>query len=171
MNIAGIDYSTQAVDIVTVPYDQPGTPDWHRFPLQGDGAFERARDVANELPGRHSLFWDDILAVGIEHPGGRYGTGAMLRIQGAILSVIPARMLVISLPPGRWRKLNGLSGSASKTEVARRSRALADPYESHRAIVVRPDIELTWAGVPQDAHDAHLIALATSSLIAPTVAA
>ena len=121
MNIAGSDYSTQAVDIVTVPYDQPGTPDWHRYPLQGDGAFERARDVANELPGRSSMFWDDILAVGIEHPGGRYGTGAMLRVQGAILSVIPARMLVISLPPGRWRKLNGLPGGASKDGVADQS--------------------------------------------------
>jgi hypothetical protein len=162
MNIAGIDYSTQAVDIVTVPYDQPGTPDWHRFPLQGDGAFERARDVANELPGRHSLFWDDILAVGIEHPGGRYGTGAMLRIQGAILSVIPARMLVISLPPGRWRKLNGLPGNASKDAVAIQSEAI-----NWREV----GFPLTVGRWPQDAHDAHLIALATSSLISPTVVA
>jgi hypothetical protein len=162
VNIAGIDYSTQAVDIVTVPYDTDGQPEWHRYPLQGDGAFERARDVANELPGRSSMFWDDILAVGIEHPGGRYGTGAMLRVQGAILSVIPARMLVVPLPPARWRKLNGLNGNTGKETVAALSVAIGE-YEN--------DPPVSLAEWPQDAHDAHLIALATMSLITPTVAA
>ncbi len=156
MRIAGIDYSTKAVDLVTIPHNgDGGAPEWHTFPLQGDDAFDRARDVALEMPGRASSFWDDILAIGIEHPGGHYGTGAMLRIQGAILSCLPAWVLVEPLPPAKWRKLVGLAGNASKDDVLRHS--LNQGF-------VWPDgyIAGDW---PQDAHDAHLIAQATRTLI------
>ena len=151
MNIAGIDYSTKAIDLVTIPHDEPGAPQWHTFPLEGDGAFDRARDVANALHGRSSAFWDDILAVGIEHPGGHYGTQAMIRIQGAILSCIPARMLVQPLSPARWRKLVGISGNSTKEQVLIFS-----------AVKLGERTDGQW---PQDAHDAHLIALATRTLI------
>lgn len=154
MNIAGIDYSTHAIDIVTIPHDGPEPPEWHTFPLQGDNAFDRARDIANELHGRNSLFWDEILAVGIEHPAGHHGTGHLLRIQGAILSCIPARMLVQPLAPARWRHLAGLKGSSSKDQIRAASELLL-PFGVHFDT--------------QDAHDAHLIAIATRSQISNTV--
>ena len=158
MGVAGIDYSSHAVDIVTVPLDH-GAPIWHRFPLTGMDAFDRARSVADSVPGRSSVLWDDITAVGIEHPAGRFGVGPLLRIQGAILSRIPARMLVEPFPPAKWRKAVGLPGNCSKEDVAFRSqeRKNGDPRDI-------PE----W---PQDAHDAHLIALATRAAITTEAAA
>ena len=96
----------------------------------------------------------------------------MLRIQGAILSQIPARMLVHPLPPGKWRKLVGLPGNASKEDVA--AYALSAQFPVTNGSLHRHMGITTWthgAGVPQDAHDAHLIALATRSLITQEKAA
>jgi hypothetical protein len=163
MLVAGIDYSSRFVDVVTVPYEGAGAPVWHRFPLVGADAFDRARSVADSVPGRSSVLWEDIIAVGIEHPGGNHGTGALVRVQGAVLARIPARMLVHPLPPGRWRKLVGLPGNASKGDVALYA---CDPL-GHFDYRRHPDGEmkvpdLQWE---QDAYDAYCIALATRSLI------
>lgn len=154
MNVAGIDYSTRFVDIVTVSYEGTGAPVWHRYPLTGNDAFDRARSVGETVPGRHGYLWDDILAVGIEHPGGNHGTGALLRVQGAILARIPATMLVHPLPPGKWRKLVGLPGNASKRDVAFSVRFDHPDFPLYERV--------TWT---QDACDAYCIALATRSLI------
>lgn len=162
MNVAGIDYSTKAVDIVVIP--EHGPPAWHRFPLTGNDAFDRTRSVADAMPGRHSVFWDDVLAVGIEHPGGKFGTRELLRVQGAILSCVPARMLVEPWPPAKWRKAVGLAGNASKVDV--RDWSLLHGLENHT--VGNPTASKGW---PQDAHDAHLIALATRQAITTTQAA
>jgi len=159
----GIDYSTRFVDCVTVPFEGSGVPVWHRFELVGNDAFDRTRSVADSMPGRSSVFFEDILAVGIEHPGGNHGTGALLRVQGAILARIPARMLVHPLPPGKWRKLVELPGNATKADVMRHSTSQLYPSAKTSPFLLGltgPDGE--W---PQDAHDAHLIALATRSLI------
>ena len=149
MLVAGIDYSSRFVDVVTVPYEGAGAPVWHRFPLVGADAFDRARSVADSVPGRSSVLWEDVLAVGIEHPGGNHGTGALLRVQGAVLARIPARMLVHPLPPGKWRKLVGLPGNADKGAVALHAAMLG-------FFPTNPE---------QDAYDAYCIALATRSLI------
>jgi hypothetical protein len=67
MNVVGIDLSTFHIDVVKIPLD--GTrADWHRFSLAGADAFDRTRSVADVMPGRASVFWDDVLAIGIEHP-------------------------------------------------------------------------------------------------------
>lgn len=160
MNVAGIDYSTRAVDIVTVPYDGNGQPKWHRYELDGKDAFDRARFVADAMPVRRGLFWDDIMAVGIEHPGGNFGTREMCRIQGAILSCIPYTVLVEPWPPAKWRKAVGLAGNADKGAV----------YEYafwrgfHAMLANTLDI-------PQDACDAYCIAVATRQAITTTQAA
>lgn len=155
MNVAGIDYSTRAVDVVLVPYDGADKPSWHRFPLTGADAFDRTRSVADVMPGRGSAWWDDVLAVGIEHPGGHHGTRDMLRLQGAILSCLPARVLVEPWPPSKWRKAVGLAGNAPKPQS--RERAWKD------------DPRFTgltdWDGPPLDACDAYCIALATRQAI------
>jgi len=157
VNIVGIDYSSHAVDVVWVHLDDAHSPQWFRYPLHGTDAFERTRTVAQALPGAHSDYWDDVLAVGIEHPAGKFGTGPLMRIQGAILACIPARMLVEPLPPAKWRKLVGLPGNASKTD---------NELFSLLGLIDLPEaVAREMCSWPQDAHDAHLIALATRTLI------
>lgn len=150
MNVVGIDYSSHNVDIVWLHLDDQHSPLWFRYPLEGTDAFERTRNVTQALPGAHSGYWDDVLAVGIEHPAGKFGTGPLMRIQGAILACLPPRMLVEPLPPAKWRKLTGLAGNCTKEIVFWESRSRLGP---------KPPV---W---PQDAHDAHLIALATRTLL------
>lgn len=157
MNVAGIDYSTRAVDVVLVPYDTVGAPSWHRFPLVGSDAFDRTRSVADVVPGRSSVFWDDCLAVGIEHPGGHHGTRDMLRVQGAILSCLPARVLVEPWPPSKWRTAVGLKGNASKHDVAEFSLEHAGCSAITRGMFT--------GTTPQDILDAYCIALATRQAI------
>lgn len=152
MFVAGIDLSTFAVDVVKVPLDQ-GPPQWHRFPLTGSDAFERARSVRDAMPGSSSVFWDDVLAVGIEEPAGR-NPGVIFRVQGAVLARIPTHLLVEKLMPSQWRRLVGLPGNASKADV--RSHATLN------GVGRLNDGTFVW---PQDACDAWCIALATRALI------
>lgn len=152
MRVAGVDFSTHAIDVVTVPYEGAGAPVWHRFPLTGSDAFDRARSVADAMPGRSSVFWDDVLAVGIEHPAGRHGVAALMRVQGAVLSCLPARMLVTPWPPAKWRALNGLKGNACKKDCA--DHAIANGAPAH------------WP--TSDPYDAYLIACATRELLTRT---
>ena len=158
MRVAGCDFSSRFVDIVTVPFEGTGQPVWHRFPLVGADAFDRARSVADSVPGRSSVFYEDILAVGIEHPAGKFGTGPLLRIQGAVLARIPARMLVTPLPPSSWRKAVGLPGNASKDDVW--MWVYDNCFAARNSDLIPPKQE--W---PQDARDAYCIALATRSRI------
>jgi hypothetical protein len=147
--IAGIDYSTRAVDVVLLDEDTDATT-WHRFELEGADAFDRARNAGKAFH-ISSMLWDEIVAVGIEDPRG-YGAGALYRVQGAILGRIPAGVLVHPLIPSHWRKTVGLPGNASKDAVAEWA---------------------TWKGGlgakavfwPQDACDAYCIALATRILL------
>lgn len=151
--IAGIDFSSRAVDIVLLDEDTDAAT-WHRFELQGQDAFDRARDVRRAMWASSSSWWDDVLAVGIEDPRG-YGAGSMYRVQGAILACIPNSKLVQPWIPSAWRKTVGLKGNASKEAVSEwagprlRQRAELGPY----------------IGLPFDATDAYCIALATRSLI------
>jgi hypothetical protein len=146
--IAGIDYSTRAVDVVLLD-EESDAATWHRFELQGDNAFDRARSVRRAMWGWNG--WDDCLAVGIEDPRG-YNAGSLYRVQGAILSRIPILTLVHPLVPSHWRKTVGLPGNASKADVAEWA---------------------TWKGGlgakavfwPQDACDAYAIAVATRTLL------
>lgn len=157
VNIAGIDYSTRAVDVVLVPLDR-GASNWHRFPLAGQDAFDRTRTVANVVPGRASVFWDSVLAVGIEHPGGTFGTREMTRVQGAILACIPDRLLVEPWPPAKWRTAVGMAGNASKLDVLKW--VMANAFEHGW----KTDEKL----LEQDACDAYCIALATRQAIRTT---
>ncbi len=162
VRVCGCDYSSKFVDLVTVPLDGPGAPVWHRFPLVGADAFDRARSVAQAVPGPTSVLWDDILSVGIEDPRGQ-NAGAMYRVQGAILARIPARMLVRPFIPSEWRKGVGLKGNASKETVASYAHSFAAGAYTRPDWPVVDALEATrW---PQDAWDAYCIALATLRLL------
>lgn len=138
MRVAGIDCSSFAIDIVTIQVEDDPQPEWHRFELEGNDAFDRARSVGALVPGRAHSFWDEILAVGIEEPTGKWKPGSGFRMQGAVLSVIPMRMLVSPLTPSQWRAKVGLPGNCAKEHVFRwvteqiggrpRSQDAADAY-------------------------------------------
>jgi hypothetical protein len=156
MRVAGIDVSTLAVDIVTVPYEThtDGQPIHYRVELAGHDALERTRDAAHRLPGAASVFWDTILAVGLENPQSRGSSAgtmyALQRVVGVVLAHIPARMLVAPIEPAAWRHAAGLKGNAKKREVAAHVRGL---------------VGATADGWPQDACDAYCIAIATRDRI------
>lgn len=158
MAVAGIDYSTKAIDVVLLDDDSAATTTWHRFNLTGQDAFDRARAVKAAMP--TTSFWDDVVACGIEDPRG-YGAGSLYRVQGAILACLPRTLLVQPLIPSSWRKTVGLKGNASKLDVAvfafERLRGCPEQKFRSRAPAI---------GVyPQDAFDAYCLALATRSLI------
>jgi hypothetical protein len=151
--IAGIDYSTRAVDVVLLDEDTDAAT-WHRFELEGADAFDRARSLRRSFACIGSSFWDDVLAVGIEDPRG-YGAGSLYRIQGAILACLPGRTLVHPLIPSQWRKTVGLPGNASKSIVA-------EWVNWKRFLAMGDESVVDW---PQDACDAFCIALATRTLL------
>jgi hypothetical protein len=146
--IAGIDYSTHAVDVVLLDEDSDAAT-WHRWPLHGDHAFDRVRSIHSWKFTRS--FWDDVLAIGIEEPRG-YNAGALYRVQGAILGKLPPETLVHPLIPSVWRKTVGLPGNASKQDV----------WDYVDRVLPRPREPFLW---PQDACDAYCIALATRTLL------
>lgn len=139
--IAGIDYSTHAIDFVYIDENDVEAPRWNRCHLEGADAWERTRELSR-LPGWPSWMWDDVCAIGIEDPAGHHGTNYLYRVQGAILARIPRSILVQPWRPSQWRKAVGLPGNASKQDVMRFALAYGDDW-------------------PQDAYDAYCIALAT----------
>ena len=154
MIVAGIDYSTRAVDIVTTDVR------WSHYDLCGDTAFDRTRSVRDALPARSSEFWDEVIAAGIEEPMARGKLSGSLTpklkaVQGAILACLPARLLVAPLTASEWRKAVGLPGNASKAAVAE---WVALQYYD----IYRPLEFLDW---PQDACDAYCIARAVASRV------
>lgn len=154
--VAGIDFSTHAVDVVLLDEDTLDAA-WHRFLLEAFGdAFDRTRWVRDSMPSRS--WWEDhgVIAVGIEDPRG-YGAGSLYRVQGAVLACLPTSLLVHPWIPSAWRKANGIPGNASKQAIEDHSLAI-QPCE---ILAYAPD----W---PQDAHDAHLIARATLSSLQRT---
>jgi hypothetical protein len=160
--IAGIDYSTHAVDVVLLDEDSDAAT-WHRFPLVGANAFDRVRAVRDLFAGASLTFrdaWESVLAIGIEDPRG-YNAGALYRIQGAILTKVPRGTLVHPLPPQVWRKTVGLPGNASKGHVyifANEHRTTTYELNGRRYHQATD----SW---PQDACDAYCIALATRTLL------
>jgi hypothetical protein len=160
VTIAGIDFSSRAVDIVLLD-EESDAASWHRFELDflpGQDAFDRTRNVVAVVP--RGSFWDDVLAVGIEEPRG-YGAGSLYRIQGAILACIPVLKLVQPWIPSAWRKAITLKGNATKDDVATYARR---DWPGDHPLPERID----W---PQDACDAYCIALATRTMLHRTEAA
>lgn len=141
---AGIDCSSWAIDVAVVEGEEA---EWHCFQLTGPKAFDRVRTVPDVLPSRDSAFWDSLDVVGIEEPTGRFKAGSGFRVQGAVLSMIPAKLKVIPLTPSSWRKQSGIVGNASKEDVFR--------YVTY--LLGRPPVS-------QDAADAYCMALATRKL-------
>jgi hypothetical protein len=154
VNVAGIDVSTRAVDIVKLPLDGDNAQ-WGRYELEGPTALERACWTARILP--RGTYWDDVALVAIERP---YGPGRDILfhlhlIMGALIGTLPKWLRPPWLMhPTEWRKACGLAGNASKESVytfALNQRVQASTTAFHSQ----------W---PQDACDAYCIAYAARAL-------
>jgi hypothetical protein len=164
MKVVGIDFSSNAIDFVSID-DDNGQVEWSRYNLYGNDAFDRTRKVGAVLPKRGSTFWDDVIAVGIEHPAGPPVTVlAPMRVQGAVLSMLPSATLVRPWPPSAWRKAVGLKGNSSKKDVWKFvSTEFRVGYWGYRgSYFYQSATAFLW---PQDAADAYCIALATRGAI------
>lgn len=145
--ICGIDFSSFQADIVLLSEDGD-TATHHVFRFGKGDAFDRARTIRGSMPSRD--WWTDqgVIAIGIEDPRGvaRSADAPLYRAQGAILSCLPARLLVQPWKPGEWRKQLGISNVGKEA-----------PYQ----------FALTrWYGTgepptSQDAADAYCLAYAT----------
>lgn len=161
MTVAGIDFSTRAIDVVLIDEDTHAA-EWHRFDVTEDAltgdicgdAFERARRVRHTLP--KTSWWEDegVIAIGLEQPRGNHGITPLFRMQGAILACLPTRILVTPWNPSSWRLEVGLKGNALKADV------------NLHALTLLGDQHV--AGWPQDAYDAFCIARATRNVIQTT---
>lgn len=165
--IAGIDFSTKAVDVVLLDEDTDAA-NWHRFELEGQDAFDRSRGVRGALPPRSSLFWAEAVAIGIEEPQAygprRARIGDLFRIQGAVIACLPQQTLVQPLWPTQWRKTVGLPGNASKEDV----RHFANAVRLKAGSWVedgKPYYHSNHEDWPSDPCDAYCIALATRTLL------
>lgn len=160
--VAGVDADSFAIHCVFVDEDDVLPPEYHCWPLTGHDAWERTRTVRQALP-RH--MFGDVLAVGVENPAGRAGTGlyAVLRVVGAVLTCLPAEVLVQPWRPSEWRKAVGLPGNCDKESV----RDLAVVH-SGSLFTNNPYSIDDW---PQDACDAYCVAVATRNAITVEAAA
>lgn len=151
MTVAGIDYSSRAVDIVLLNDDTDHAA-WTRVELHGATPIERARSLRGRLPLRS--WWEDegVYLIGIEDPYSRSkGVAKALGMAaGAIVALLPVDLTVIQTPPIEWKRLAIGNGSATKAQVANWARAEL----GHDGVT-------TWA---QDAYDAYAIARAVRHL-------
>lgn len=155
MTVAGIDYSSRAVDIVLVDedtgYAETGHAKHHRIDLHGETPFERARSLRGQLP--LTSWWENngVYLIGIEDPFSRSkGVAKALGLAaGAIAALLPAGLAVIQTAPTEWKKLSLGNAAAPKTEIETWARdRLGHTFER-------------W---PQDGYDAYAIAIAVRNL-------
>lgn len=156
--IAGIDYSSHAVDIALLEDDSIQAK-WVRIDLEGGTPFERARSLRNSFPS--PSWWEHygVYLVGIEDPHSRanHTAKALGLVAGAIATRLPPRLTVVQTVPVEWKRLTVGKPSATKDEVARWART----YLDHGGVQ-------KW---PQDAYDAYAIARAVRVLNDGAIAA
>lgn len=145
--IAGIDFSTKAIDVVLIA-DEGHQAEWHRFQIPKHQLFtaERARAVLAAAPARG--WWEDngVWLVGIEQPMSRFAHTAksLGLVAGALISRLPRGLPVIETQPEEWQRMFCDPGEkVCKESIARASRRWLGPPAY---------------GWPQDAHDAAGIA-------------
>jgi hypothetical protein len=117
--VAGIDFSTRRIDIVLLDEDSDrATP--HPYDLPRDGAFLAALAVKDVLPQRS--WWEEqqVVSIWLELPWARFlkSVAPLMRMQGALLAVLPRELVAGELAPDTWKALTVGKRQASKPEVA-----------------------------------------------------
>ena len=155
MIVAGIDFSTKAIDIVLLREDD--SAEWHRYELP-KGPLPPAAVTLLVLPGifyrRSNPMIEGVPVglIGLERPYCRgFGTAtALYEVRGAILAWVSDAVTVLSLPPQEWKlELTGYA-KASKLDVRAAIVKLIPFTDAH-----------DW---PQDAFDAYGIAWAARAI-------
>jgi hypothetical protein len=156
MTFAGIDYSSEAIDVVRLELDSDCAR-WDRISLDlglHENALARARRVRDAMPARSSWADHGVVQIALEDARGPTFKGSipLARVQGALLACLPAPHAdppVLALTSAEWKMACGLKGNA--------------PKEAVRAFSLS-----TWEDPPpvlsQDALDAYAIAWAARAI-------
>jgi hypothetical protein len=150
-SIVGIDYDSDAIDVVLIDEDEGSWLGWKRYDLAcGPGdSLERARRVRSLLPARQAWADAGVVAIGLESTFSNHYNAAvsLARVQGAILASLPRELPLQTFPAnhraGGWKIATVGKPAASKIDVARWAIDEGAP-----------------GGLVQDAYDAFCIARA-----------
>ena len=110
--IAGLDISTRAVHVISLPEDDNAAELYvcRLDTERGGGYIDRVRRLRDRMPARGA--WRDagITLIAIERPYSHHaGTLApMMLAYGAVLQVLPPDVPLLELSPPEWRKECGL---------------------------------------------------------------
>jgi hypothetical protein len=100
----GVDLSTHAIDLIRLD-ENTNKAEWVHLELIGPNAWERTRAVRYAMPTRS--WWDDVFLVAIERPMG-FASGALARVQGAVLASIPETVTAWDVQPQTWKAALGI---------------------------------------------------------------
>lgn len=121
--IAGIDFSTVAIDVVLLDEDTNHATHHRRRLDTGPGkAFDRIRRIRDAMPARGAWLDSGVVAVGIEEPFNRATMGGqvpLLMAIGAIVATLPLALPVGLLRADDWRKACGLPIRGQRDQLKR----------------------------------------------------
>jgi hypothetical protein len=161
MNIAGLDISSFAVDVVLLD-EETDDATWHRFRLDGSTPFERTRSLRGVFPSRS--FWEDnaVFLAAVEDPVGHHAhtAKALGLVTGGVAALLPRDLIAVQTQPSEWKRIFCGRGNATKEDiVAACHRHGFDSRAGAPAVNVAATRELA-----QDAYDAYGIAWAVRAL-------
>jgi hypothetical protein len=155
MNVAGFDLSSRFVDIVLLDENSDAAT-WTRIELEGENAFERARDASLKMP--DASWYDDhgVFLCAIERPFVRRGQDVIRLVQGCVLASLPRQLPVWEVSVSQWKKALGVPIREKPA------------FTAFGPIIVNSDRD---EPIPQDAYDALGVALYARDLNAQGIAA
>lgn len=109
--IVGIDFSSRAIHVVSLP-DDTNHALLHvvRLDTERGNYVDRARRLRDRMPARGA--WRDagVTLIAVERPYSHMAStlAPMMLVYGGILQVLPARTPLLELSPSEWRKECGL---------------------------------------------------------------
>jgi hypothetical protein len=105
VSVVGIDLSSKAIDLVTIPED---TNDAEHFRVRidipaGANATARARRLRDRMPARGAWADAGVTLLAIELPFSRTPNPAILIVYGGLLQLVPAELPLLELRSDDWR--------------------------------------------------------------------
>ncbi len=148
--IAGIDFSTKAIDLVFLS-ETDNTAAWSHRVIAASGppdSFLATRRIRDVMPIRAAYGDMGVIAIAIEKPYSMSykASSALMRVQGAVIACLPPEIAVAEFSPQEWKRDTVGFSNASKDDV--------------RAFAMKHWVEENVALLPQDVCDAYCIAWA-----------
>jgi hypothetical protein len=105
MSIVGIDLSSRAIDLCTLPEDSNDAEHFRvRIDLpSGASPTERIRRLRDRMPARTAWADAGVSLLAIELPFSRTPNPAMLFVYGGLLQLVPASLSLLELRSDDWR--------------------------------------------------------------------